>query len=322
MVQFGAQALFLIVVTAIGLGFDLNDVQTGHVGQAVNVAWSGTFFIISWKYMLPSVPAKHSLPENSSLFRQSFVEVFRTAKHIWREYAHSLRWFYLALVFAESAVNAFTVLAVTFLDEKIKLSGSEIGIFFFVALIGSLPGSKLGAFITKKTNPSISWRANMLVIAAVAIVGAFILEPNQNGIAYAWGILIGLCIGWFYPVENLFFSMLLPKGQEAELAGFYVYCTQILGWLPPLIFSILVDNDVDQKYGILSLQAFFVIAVLILSLIPSWEEAVIEAHSLDKTRHPSEKSEKESVVDEEEQSPAETSDAADQETEVKGEFDS
>jgi hypothetical protein len=71
--------------------------------------------------------------------------------------------------------------------------------------------------------------------------------------------------------------MLLPKGQEAELSGFFVYCTQILGWLPPLIFSVLVQSNIDQKYGILAVQAFFAVAIAFVSMI-RWADAVEQVH--------------------------------------------
>ena len=56
-----------------------------------------------------------------------------------------------------------------------------------------------------------------------------------------------------------------------------MYCTQILGWLPPLIFSALVQANVDQKYGILSLQAFFVVAIGFVSMI-HWSSALEQVH--------------------------------------------
>mmetsp|Transcript_25344 Transcript_25344/g.44488 ORF Transcript_25344/g.44488 Transcript_25344/m.44488 type:complete len:109 (+) Transcript_25344:1627-1953(+) len=71
--------------------------------------------------------------------------------------------------------------------------------------------------------------------------------------------------------------MCLPKGQEAELAGFFVYCTQILGWLPPLLFSFLVQADVSQKYGVIVSAFGFVAAILLLSCTGSWEDIVAEA---------------------------------------------
>ena len=71
--------------------------------------------------------------------------------------------------------------------------------------------------------------------------------------------------------------MCLPRGQEAELAGFYVYCTQILGWLPPLLFTICVQADIPQKYGVIITAFGFVVSVLLLSCTGSWEEIVAEA---------------------------------------------
>jgi Na+/melibiose symporter-like transporter len=71
--------------------------------------------------------------------------------------------------------------------------------------------------------------------------------------------------------------MCLPKGQEAELAGFYVYCTQILAWLPPLIFSLLVEANVPQKYGVIATSFGFVVGIMFLSCTASWEEILAEA---------------------------------------------
>lgn len=71
--------------------------------------------------------------------------------------------------------------------------------------------------------------------------------------------------------------MILPQGQEAELAGFFVYCTQILGWLPPLIFSLMIEADVDYKYGVIATSFGFVISIGFLSCAASWPEIVKEA---------------------------------------------
>jgi MFS-type transporter involved in bile tolerance (Atg22 family) len=232
--------------------------------------------------MLPARPASHDLPEGKTLITQSFVQVWQTTKKINKFYAHSLRWFLSAVVFAEAAANAFTVVSVVFLNEQIGFTTQEIGIFFLVTLICTLPGSRLGAWVTKKTSPMISYQLSMLLLMITAIIGAFLLEEGRSVIAYVWGAFIGVELGWFYPVENLIFSILLPKGQEAEIAGFFVYCTQILGWLPPLIFSALVEADIHQKYGIMVVQVFFAIAIGIIFLLPKWDDAVGEVIMQDK----------------------------------------
>lgn len=73
----------------------------------------------------------------------------------------------------------------------------------------------------------------------------------------------------------------MPKGQDSELAGFFVYCTQILGWLPPLIFSFLVQVGVSQKWGVVAVAGFAIIAILIISMFPSWEDVLADVEKND-----------------------------------------
>lgn len=214
MTQFGSQCAFLILVIALSIAFGLNDVNTAQMSQGINVLWSGSFFYFGWR-LLPNVPPRHVLPEGRSLLTEGFSRVYHTAKEIQQKYKRGLRCYFVALIFAESAVNAFTTVAVVFLDEQIGLSGTEIGLFFLVTLIFSLPGSKLGAFITARTNPNVSWQLSMFCLMLLASGGAILLDYIPKNLAYIWGAGIGVLLGWFYPTENLFFSMILPKGHEA-----------------------------------------------------------------------------------------------------------
>jgi MFS-type transporter involved in bile tolerance (Atg22 family) len=217
MVQFATQASFLVVIIAISIGLGLGAVETGQLSQGVNTLWSSLFFFLGWK-LLPHVPANHTLPEGRSLITIGFVQVYHTAKNINQQYSHGLRWFFLALILAESAANAFTVVSVIYLDEQIGLSSGEIGIFFLITLIGTLPGSVLGASVTKRLDPNRSWQMSMLCLALWAAGGVVVLDATTKYVAFLWGAGVGVFLGWFYPTENLFFSMCLPKGQEAVRA--------------------------------------------------------------------------------------------------------
>ena len=280
MSQFTSQACFLVVITAISIGFNLEDVAAAQVSQAIDAVVSGVFFYFSWKLM-NDVPARNILPEGKSLLTEGFVQTIKTVKGINRSYKKGTRWFFLALVFAEAGANAFTVVAVVFLGEELGLSFISIGIFFLVSLIFSIPGSILGAYVTRILDPKRSWRLSMLVLFLWSSVGAIVLEflPENlvSYLCYLWGAGIGLCLGWFYPTEKLFFSMCLPKGQEAELSGFYVYCSQILGWMPPLLFSVMVEANVRQTYGVVAVGCFLPLAAGIISCAAPWPEILEES---------------------------------------------
>jgi MFS-type transporter involved in bile tolerance (Atg22 family) len=223
------------------------------------------------------VPARQKVPQGQSLLIHGFVKVGVTVKTLNRDFRKGLRWYFLGLIFAEAAVNAFTVVSVVYLDEHIGLTGTEIGIFFLLTLLASLPGSRLGAFITHRTDPSRSYRLSMACLFLVTAMGAVLVDLTTKSIAYVWAVFTGVLLGWFYPVENLYFSMALPKDQEAEYSGFFVYCTQILGWAPPLLFSILVEANVSQTVGVISVALFLLIAICILSFAAPWPEILEES---------------------------------------------
>jgi MFS-type transporter involved in bile tolerance (Atg22 family) len=189
-----------------------------------------------------------------------------------------LRWFLLAVVFANAGANAFTVVAVVFLGDHLGMSGQEVGIVFLITLVASIPGSFLGSIVTKRTNPNTSWKIDLFLFSLVTFGGSFALSgPDRSYLAYVFGVLWGVILGWFYSTQNLFFSLVLPKGQEAELTGFFVYCSQILVWLPPLVFSAMVEAGVKQTWGLMSLIIFFAIAIGFLSLVAPWPEVLQEA---------------------------------------------
>lgn len=283
MTQFGAQSAFLILIIGIAYGAGLNDVQTGHVSQAVNVIWISIAFYAGWKLM-PSVDSKNKLPLGQSLWTAGFKQNFRTMANIHKHYNRGLFRFLLAVVFAEASVNAFTVVAVVYLSDHIGLSGLEVGIFFLITLLASLPGALLGAFVTSRLNPVRSWQICLSCLIFVTIGGSVIVDNAPKPVAYLWGISIGVFLGWHYPTEGLIFSMCLPQGREAELSGFFVYCTQILGWAPPLVFSALVEVDVSQTYGVWSVTAFLLVAIVILQWMALWEEALAETQKADPTK--------------------------------------
>jgi len=132
----------------------------------------------------------------------------------------------------------------------------------------------------------ISWKINIVIFSIFTISGGFVLiNPSRKILTYIWSILWGMGLGWFYPTENLIFSMILPRGQEAELTGYFVYCTQILVWLPPLIFTTINEVGIHMKYALMSLVIFFAIALVLLMCMDPWDtvlETVTAVNQMNK----------------------------------------
>ncbi|CAB9501117.1 Major facilitator superfamily [Seminavis robusta] len=282
MVQFSAETLLLVVVVGISLGLNMDDVETAHVAQAVSGSFIVVTFTLGWCYM-PKVEARNVLEDGKSLVWEGFAQNWRTWKQINLHYKRSLKWFLLGIMFSEPATNAFTVVSVVFLNDQLKMAGNEIGLMLLMCLIAMIPGSLVFYCVAHSTNPNTSLCFSMIMLFIIAVGGAFTLTPeNAFPWAYIWGASIGLMLGCYYPSAKLFLSLVVPHGQEAEVTGFYVYSSQLLVWLPPLVFSLLVEAHVDQKFGVLAVGLFGLVSIFFFQMAAPFPELLDEIHNKDK----------------------------------------
>ena len=75
-------------------------------------------------------------------------------------------------------------------------------------------------------------------------------------------------------MANFVYSMIVPQGQESELAGFYLYCTHILTALPPCIFTVMNEADVNLKWGGIHLNIYLFIGLVLIQLMLPWDECL------------------------------------------------
>ena len=178
-------------------------------------------------------------------------------------------------------MSAFSSISLVYMIETLGASSFEIGILFLLVFIFIVPGSFLGANVAKKMkNPLKSWKTSIIIFSIVTTLGAFVLDrPERKQYAYLWSILWGLLMGWYYSHVDLIFSLSVPKAEASGLAGFFSYCSLVLTWLPPLIFTVLNEIGVEMKWGLLSLVSFYIFPFLFLKSMTSWEKMYQLAHS-------------------------------------------
>ena len=98
--QYLFSVLFLVVLTGIGL--QTSDVVQTQISQGINTATSCITFGIGWFVYITPRPANKILPDNQRLLLAGFKQNYRTAVAIGRQYKKGLRWYLLAVVFAEA----------------------------------------------------------------------------------------------------------------------------------------------------------------------------------------------------------------------------
>ena len=81
------------------------------------------------------------------------------------------------------------------------------------------------------------------------------------------GFVIAIILGGSQAVSRSFFSNLIPEGRHAEFFGFYAISAKFASVLGPFVFAFIVDITGSARLSILALTFFFVIGMLILSLV-------------------------------------------------------
>jgi len=267
-VQYGFMVIFLIAIVAAQQIFSIqSDIQTARLAQAVSFAISVSFFGYSWAFLFRSRSASHTVPPKQLLLTAGFRKLYNTATTCVIKNP-AIKWFLVTLAFTESAVSSFSTVAITFMTDQLQFSSSQNGIAILILLIGSIPGALLSTVVSERFNPVKSlqvalffWMVNTFV-AAVVVKG-----PDQTVHLYFFAIIWGLCIGWTYPMERTIYCTIIPKGQEAELMGVYIFATQIISWLPPLVFTAINEAGISMRVSIASLCVFFGLSFCILFLV-------------------------------------------------------
>lgn len=274
--MFVAQIVMYLVMAGVTLAVEGDLVVTGQIGQGVDVLFTGALFITGW-YFLSRSGSKLKVPEGSSLLGAGFKQVFTTSKGIFKFYPKSVGLFFVATIFIDAGVAAFTTVAVTFVTEVLNFNSTQIVIIFLIVLIFTIPGCVFNGWITDKVggSPLTSLKINLITFIAFNFAGFLMLtDPSKEYHAYVVGVFWGFEVGWLYSVEFMIYGLIVPPGNEAAFSGLFLYCTQILNWGPPLVFTVMNESDIPLKWAGISLNIWFAIGCGIMQLMLPWNECV------------------------------------------------
>jgi len=274
-IQYAVQAMYLTLVIAYSHRTGAGTIESTRI--ALGIAFSISFVLLpySWSFLLRKRGPLSEIPKGSSLFTIGFLQVHETARTVFKKY-HGLTWFTISLLWSPAnGAGVVTSIVVTFLTSYLNMTTIEIGIAHFLMLMGAFPGSLFSQLVMRKTNPLTSFRMSVLLYSiATAMPGAFLRGPNEKEYAYVVALLWGISIGWMVPSQRVLFCTLIPRGQETEFMGIFTFVDQILGWLPPLLFSAMNERGVDMRVSVSILPFFLLLSLCCTARIGSYQNAV------------------------------------------------
>ncbi|GAX11164.1 hypothetical protein FisN_9Hh258 [Fistulifera solaris] len=273
-INFTSMVLYLATVIGVASWWNLGDVGTAQLAMAVALIVMIPLLSVAWGPLLQPRPPARVLPPGQSLWSAGFVQIYHTGRYIHKNLP-TLRWFYTAVAFLDAGINGLVTVTITYMTDQLEFSSTETGLVVLLVLVGSIPGALLASRVALRWDPVRSAMAASILLILNTLTEAIVLKgPGQQMAAYFFSIVWGIGTGWKWTNDRMLASILIPHGQDAELMGTYLFASQCLTWVPPLVFTLMNELGVSQRVGIGTFSIYFGIGVVALWMIGDYRHAV------------------------------------------------
>ena len=221
--------------------------------------WAGFTFIPV--LLLRNHAPVHVLPEAGGVLAQSFGQLVATLRDL-RRYPVAVT-FLFAYLFFNDGIQTVIASSSTYGSEQLGFGQSvligTILLVQFVAFLGALAfGRAAGRYGAKRTilGGLAVW---MLIVTAALFLPAGRVLPFL-----LLGLAIGLVLGGTQALSRSYFSLLIPRGKEAEYFSFYHALDRGTSWFGTLVFGLVYQITDSYRPAIFALIGFFVVGGLLL----------------------------------------------------------
>ncbi len=218
-------------------------------------------------------PAVGVVPESGGLVRQSFGQLFTTLRDL-RNYPVTLT-FLLAYLFYNDGIQTVIVSASTYGDKQLGFGTSTLIATILMVQFVAFGGALLFGRIAERVGSRRVILAGLLIWMLVVAV-AYFLPEKRIALFLALAVGIGLVMGGTQALSRSFFSLLIPRGREAEYFSLYQAAERGTSWLGTLVFGLVHQWTDSYRPAIFALILFFVVGFVLLSRVDP-EEGIREA---------------------------------------------
>jgi UMF1 family MFS transporter len=223
--------------------------------------WWALFSIFPLARLRRRRPTRH-LPAGQGVLAVGFRQLWRTLREL-RNFPMTLT-FLVAFLVYNDAIQAVITLSGQYGSDylKIPMSALTLAILMvqFVAFAGALLFTQLARWMTAKGAVLLSlvlWTLLMVAMYAVKTTAHFFIAAA----------LVGLIMGGSQALSRSLFSLMIPKGKEAEYFSLYEISDKGTSWLAPLIFGLTLQFTGSYQLAILSLIVFFAGGLALLARV-------------------------------------------------------
>lgn len=234
--------------------------------------WWAVFTLVPMK-LLPGGPRPRQTSQTESApLKKSFLQLWRTLRSL--RAAPVTLTFFVAYLLYNDTVQTVIAMASVYGQEELGLGldvlTTAILIVQFVAMGGALFFERIAALIGTKPAIVVS------LFGWVGVLVAAYTAVQTEAHFYILAAVIALVMGGTQALSRSLFSVMIPKGKEAEYFSLYEISDKGTSWLGPLVFGIALTMTNSYRAAVLSL-IIFLIAGLVLLMKVNVAKAIEEA---------------------------------------------
>lgn len=258
-------ALLLILNLALFLSHESFGLEEGHAVRICMMSagvWWAIFTIIPVARLRNRRAGSLEVPAQRIAVGRSFAQLWHTITSL-RAYPRTLL-FLVAYIMFNDGIQTVIAFSATFADQALKLDQSvQIGTILMVQFVAFGGALLLGA-IARRVGTKKTILGSLVVWTAVVAV-APLLQEGAAVQFFALGFFIAIVLGGTQALSRSLFSLLIPKGKEAEYFGLYEISDKGSAFLGALVLGVVLDTTGgDYRLAILSLIVFFALGFVLL----------------------------------------------------------
>ena len=268
----GALLLALnLVLYSFPTKFGIEEGLAVRISLASAGLWWGLFTLIPLK-ALRNRGAKRVAASNESILSTGFKQLFRTLSGM-RAYPQTLT-FLIAYLIYNDAIQTVISLASQFGSDELKIPLDKLTLAILMVQVVAFPGAMLFNWIAKLIKAKWAVVISLVIWTMIVIaMYGFVQTTNEFFVAAA---IVALVLGGSQALSRSLYSLMIPKGREAEYYSLYEISDKGTSWLCPLIFGLALQYTKSYRLAILSLIVFFILGLIVLIKV-NVRQATIEA---------------------------------------------
>ncbi|PVG83924.1 MFS transporter [Nocardioides gansuensis] len=242
------------------LPFGLDEAAAARISMLSAALWWAGFTVIPF-VRLRNHPPVDVAPATGNAVTRSFGQLAATLRDM-KNYPMALT-FLLAYLFFNDGIQTVIASSSTYGSEQLGFGQSvliaTILIVQFVAFGGALLFGRLAARLGAKRTILMGLGLWMVIVTVALFL------PERSLVPFlALGVGIGIVLGGTQALARSYFSLLIPRGKEAEYFSFYHAMDRGTSWFGTLVFGLVYQFTGSYRPAIFALIAFFVLGGLLL----------------------------------------------------------